>query len=64
MSLRELQDQLDATRFWQVHRGTIVAIDHVSAAVRDESGRLRLTLRGRSETLPVSRVFAHLFKQM
>jgi DNA-binding LytR/AlgR family response regulator len=64
MSLRELQDQLDAAQFWQIHRGTVVAIDHVSAAVRDESGRLRLSLRGRSETLPVSRVFAHLFRQM
>jgi DNA-binding LytR/AlgR family response regulator len=64
MSLRELLDQLDPARFWQIHRGTVVGIDHVSAAVRDDSGRLRLTLRGRSETLPVSRVFAHLFKQM
>ena len=64
MSLRDLLDQLDTARFWQIHRGTVVAIDHVSAAVRDDSGRLRLTLRGRSETLPVSRVFAHLFKQM
>ena len=64
MSLRELQDQLDPAQFWQIHRGTVAAIDQVSAAVRDDSGRLRLTLRGRSETLPVSRVFAHLFKQM
>jgi DNA-binding LytR/AlgR family response regulator len=64
MSLRELLDQLDPAQFWQIHRGTVVAIDQVSAAVRDDSGRLRLTLRGRSETLPVSRVFAHLFKQM
>ena len=64
MSLRELLDQLDPAQFWQIHRGTVVAIDHVSAAVRDDSGRLRLTLRGRAETLPVSRVFAHLFKQM
>jgi DNA-binding LytR/AlgR family response regulator len=64
MSLRELLDQLDPAQFWQIHRGTVVAIDHVSAAVRDDSGRLRLSLRGRSDTLPVSRVFAHLFKQM
>ena len=64
LSLRELLDQLDPAQFWQIHRGTVVAIDHVSAAVRDDSGRLKLSLRGRSETLPVSRVFAHLFKQM
>jgi DNA-binding LytR/AlgR family response regulator len=64
MSLRELLDQLDPAQFWQIHRGTVVNIDHVSAAVRDDSGRLRLTLRGRTETLPVSRVYAHLFRQM
>jgi DNA-binding LytR/AlgR family response regulator len=64
LSLRELLDQLDPAQFWQIHRGTVVAIDHVSAAVRDDSGRLRLSLRGRSETLAVSRVFAHLFRQM
>lgn len=64
MPLRELLDQLDPAQFWQIHRGTVVAIAHVSAAVRDDSGRLRLTLRGRNETLPVSRVFAHLFRQM
>lgn len=64
LSLRELLDQLDPAHFWQVHRGTVVNIDHVSAAVRDDSGRLRLTLRGRSETLPVSRVYVHLFRQM
>ena len=64
MSLRELLDQLDPARFWQIHRATVVSIDHVAAAVRDDSGRLRLSLRDRTETLPVSRVFAHLFRQM
>jgi DNA-binding LytR/AlgR family response regulator len=32
--------------------------------VRDDSGRLHLQMRERKETLPVSRVFADLFKQM
>ena len=64
MSLRELLDQLDPAQFWQIHRATVVSIDHVTAAVRDDSGRLRLSLRDRTETLPVSRVFAHLFRQM
>ncbi len=36
----------------------------VAAAMRDESGRLHLQLRERKETLPASRVFADLFKQM
>lgn len=64
LSLRELLDQLDPAQFWQIHRGTVVNIGQVTAAVRDEAGRLRLSLRGRTETLAVSRVFAHLFRQM
>jgi DNA-binding LytR/AlgR family response regulator len=63
-SLKELLPQLDTQRFWQVHRGTVVNVKCIQAAVRDDTGRLSLALRGRKESLPVSRVFAHLFKQM
>ncbi len=34
-SLRELLPQLDAQRFWQVHRGTVVRADAIATAVRD-----------------------------
>jgi DNA-binding LytR/AlgR family response regulator len=64
LSLRELLPQLDEQRFWQIHRGTVVQVRHVSSAVRDESGKLRLNLRGRPERLLVSRLNAHLFKGM
>jgi DNA-binding LytR/AlgR family response regulator len=63
-SLKELLPQLDHNQFWQIHRGTVVNIHCVHTAVRDDSGKLSLKLRGRSENLGVSRVFAHLFKQM
>jgi len=63
-SLRELIPQLDPERFWQVHRGTVVQIAEVAAAQRDEAGKLSLKLRQRPETLAVSRLFAHLFRQM
>lgn len=63
-SLKELLPQLDPNQFWQVHRGTVVNTACILSATRDESGKLSLALRGRRETLPVSRVFAHLFKQM
>lgn len=63
-SLKELLPQLDSNQFWQVHRGTVVNVNCIQAAVRDEAGKLSLKLRGRSESLAVSRVFAHLFKQM
>lgn len=63
-SLKELIPQLDPGRFWQVHRGTVVQIAEVAAAQRDEAGKLSLKLRKRPETLAVSRLFAHLFRQM
>ena len=64
LSLKELLPQLDPQRFWQIHRGTIVQALCIAQARRDESGRAYLTLNGRSETLTVSRLYAHLFKGM
>ncbi|CAJ0892169.1 Transcriptional regulatory protein YpdB [Ralstonia sp. LMG 32965] len=63
-SLRELLTQLDPEHFWQVHRGTVVNVAHVSSAVHLSLGRLGLKIRGRPETLPVARQYAHLFRQM
>ena len=62
--LKELLPQLPAGRFRQIHRSTLVNLDEVTAAVRDETGRLSLRLKHRKESLPVSRVFADLFRQM
>jgi DNA-binding LytR/AlgR family response regulator len=64
LSLRELLPQLDPQRFWQVHRGLVVQARMVTSATRDESGKVHLTLRGRSEKLTASRLYAHLFKPM
>ncbi len=62
LSLKELLPQLDAQRFWQVHRGTIVQARCIRQARREESGKVTLLLRGREETLTASRLYAHLFK--
>ena len=64
MSLRELLPQLDAQQFWQVHRGTVVQARTIASARREESGKVTLQLRGRTETLTASRLYAHLFKGM
>jgi len=61
--LKDLAAQLPAG-FQQVHRGTIVNLAEVAAAVRDETGRISLKLRSRKETLAVSRVYAELFRAM
>lgn len=60
--LKELLAQLDEQLFWQVHRSVIVNHRHIAAAVRVDEGQMHLTLRGRPETLPVSRHFQALFK--
>jgi DNA-binding LytR/AlgR family response regulator len=62
--LKELLPQLDPQLFWQVHRGTVVRAAAVEAVLRDEAGKLYLVLHGRPERLPVSRLYAHLFKAM
>ena len=63
-SLRELLPQLDAQRFWQIHRGTVVRADAIATALRDESGKVHLTLHGHPDTLVASRLYANLFKAM
>ncbi|MEP7101220.1 MAG: LytTR family DNA-binding domain-containing protein [Burkholderiales bacterium] len=60
--LKELIAQLDASKFWQIHRSTIVNHCHIASAVRIDEGNMLLTLRGRSEKLPVSRHFQGLFR--
>ena len=62
--LKELVPQLDPGRFWQVHRGTVVRADAIDSVIRDEAGKLHLALRGRTEKLAVSRLYAHLFKAL
>jgi DNA-binding LytR/AlgR family response regulator len=62
--LRELIESLDPARFWQVHRGTVVAVKHIAGTTRDFRGRTMLRLKARSEELLVSRAYLHLFKVM
>jgi len=56
--------QLDAQKFWQVHRSLVVRASAIATALRDESGKVHLTLRGPPERLTASRLYAHLFKGM
>lgn len=63
-SLRELQARLDPERFLQIHRSTLVNLDFIERADRDELGHTRLKLRGVQQSLMVSRLYTHLFKAM
>lgn len=63
-SLRELIPQLDPSRFWQVHRSTVVNVAEVVSAQHTPLGRLTLKLKRRKDRVAVSRQYAHLFRQM
>ncbi len=62
LPLKELLPQLDAQRFWQVHRSVVVQARCIAQAQREESGKVTLRLKGRPETLTASRLYAHLFR--
>jgi DNA-binding LytR/AlgR family response regulator len=64
LSLRELLPQLDGNEFWQVHRSLVVRASAIASAARDEQGKLSISLRQREQKLPVSRLYAHLFRAM
>ncbi len=63
-SIRELVDELDPEVFAQVHRSVVVNLRHVAQVVRGDGDNAVLHLRQRGETLPVSRSYLHLFRQM
>jgi DNA-binding LytR/AlgR family response regulator len=62
--LKELLPALDSETFWQVHRSVIVRIGAIHAVEKGEDGKLTLTVRGRSDVLPVSSSFQHRFRGM
>lgn len=62
--LAELAPQLNADHFCQIHRSTLVNMNEVASTRRDLAGRLFVRLKDGATELPVSRGYAHLFKQM
>jgi DNA-binding LytR/AlgR family response regulator len=64
-ALADLAKQLDPAVFVQVHRSTLLNMRVVASSRRDLGGRLFVRLKdSRSTELPVSRAYAHLFRQM
>jgi len=63
-SIKELSCELNPQQFWQIHRSTIVNISKIGNVSRSLTGRGIVKLKGRPESLTVSRNFLHLFKQM
>ena len=63
-AIKELVHELDPAMFWQIHRGTVINVNAIAGVQRDMSGQLRVKLRERKETLPVSEGYVHLFRGM
>ncbi len=62
--IRDLLGMLDANRFKQIHRSTIVNLKAVAGVTRDDSGRGSVRLKNRPEALTVSAPFMTLFRHM
>ncbi|MCV2361098.1 LytTR family DNA-binding domain-containing protein [Paucibacter sp. TC2R-5] len=62
--IRELMDQLDPDSFAQVHRSVVVNLHAISHITRGLNETADVHLKGRTEVLPVSRSYLHLFRQM
>jgi DNA-binding LytR/AlgR family response regulator len=62
--IRELMDQLDPDCFVQVHRSVVVNLHAISHVTRGLNETADVHLKGRTEVLPVSRSYLHLFRQM
>jgi len=62
--IKELVEELDPAKFWQIHRSTIVNVDAIAGVTRDFRGRQLVQVKGRQDKLEVSRNYTHLFKQM
>lgn len=63
-SLKDLQDELDPSVFWAIHRSTIVNANAIRSVSRDLRGRVHVRLKQRDDKLVVSEAHAHMFRQM
>jgi len=63
-TIKELAGELDPSMFLQMHRATIVNLGAVESVGHDLKGHLVLRIKNRSEMLPVSQPYTHLFRSM
>lgn len=62
--LKELVNQLDSSQFAQVHRSVLVNLKAISHVKYGDNETAQIYLKNRNDTLPVSRSYLHLFRQM
>lgn len=64
LSLKELVARLPPERFAQVHRGVVVSLHAIRRVLREDRDSALIELKHRSERLPVSKTYLHLFREM
>ncbi len=62
--IKDLESTLDPDNFWRVHRSAIVNIDRVKRIKRSFTNQMIIGFDNTDQTIPVSRSYEHLFKQM
>jgi DNA-binding LytR/AlgR family response regulator len=62
MSLKELEDALDADRYWRVHRNAIVNVSAIERVTHDFRGGYVVHLGNGHPPLKVGRHYASRFK--
>lgn len=60
--LKGLVEQLDPDKFQQIHRSVVVNLNAISHVTRGDNETADVFFKHRTEVLPVSRTFLHLFK--
>lgn len=60
--LKALVEQLDPARFQQIHRSVVVNLEAISHVTRGDNETADVFFKHRTDVLPVSRTFLHLFK--
>jgi len=57
-----LVEQLDPVQFQQIHRSVVVNLSAISHVTRGDNETADVFFKNRSDVLPVSRTYLHLFK--
>lgn len=63
-SIKDLAQELDPQKFWQIHRSSIVNVQSIEVARKDFRGRYTVFVKGIKAGLKVSDPYSYLFRQM
>ena len=64
MPLKNLCEQLNPDTFWQVHRSTVINIEHLDHVKNVDHEQIQAHMEHLKEPVPISRSFSHLFRNL